>query len=229
MSKKWYEHFITLEGSGEPQAEPASAISPGPSTAKSNSAAQAIADIAASIQAPAPAQQQQMTQVAAKAAAPNAAPLALADIYAAADIAPPSHGYTVLKVADMLQSVHIKDLPAEVRKSSVLVALDAAGVKIQQIIEDAVRRDKALDTFERLQQKQVEEFEAGKLEENRKHQAEMDRLIADLKAKMEANQKAVAQRKEAFQAWRIQKQLEEQRIADAVAPFVTENPITTSR
>lgn len=225
MSKKWYEHFITLESDGSPApletgAKPAAA---------GGSAAQAIADIAASIQAPLPAQQQQMTQVAVKAGLPNAAPLSLNEIYTAADIAPPPHGYTVLKVAEMLQSVHIKDLPAEVRKSSVLVALDAAGVKVQQIVEDAVRRDKALDTFERLQQKQVEDFEAAKLEENRKHQADVDRLMADLKLKMEANQKAIAQRKEAFQAWRIQKQLEEQRIADAVGHFVTENPITTSR
>jgi len=237
MSKKWYEHFITIEGDGsgaEPAAAPsapgaAPALGGKPATASTGSAAAAIAEIAASIQAPAPAQQQQMAQVASQAGAANAAPLALADIYKAADITPPAHGYTVLKVAEMLQSVHIKDLPAEVRKSSVLVALDAAGVKIQQIIEDAVRRDKALDTFERLQQKQVEDFEAAKLEENRKHQAEMDRLLAELKLKMETNQKAIAQRKEAFQAWRIQKQLEEQRIADAVSHFVTENPITTSR
>lgn len=230
MSKKWYEHFISIEG-GEPESgeSPQAATGAARPAAAGGSAAQAIADIAASIQAPAPAQQQQMTQMAAKAAAPNAAPLSLNEIYAAAEIAAPGHGYTVLKVADMLQSVHIKDLPPEVRKSSVLVALEAAGVKIQQIVEDAVRRDKALDTFERVQQKQVEDFEAAKLEENRKHQAEMDRLIADLKLKMEANQKAVAQRKEAFQAWRIQKQLEEQRIADAIGHFVTENPITTSR
>jgi hypothetical protein len=233
MSKKWYEHFITIENGGEAAPDgpvEASSVAKGPPGAKgSGSAAQAIADIAATIQSPPPAQQQQMVQVAAKAAAPNAAPLSLTDIYTAADITAPPHGYTVIKVAEMLQSVHIKDLPAEVRKSSVLVALEAAGVKIQQIVEDAVRRDKALDTFERLQQKQVEDFEAAKLEENRKHQAEMDRLIADLKLKMESNQKAVAQRKEAFQAWRIQKQLEEQRIADAIGHFVTENPITTSR
>jgi hypothetical protein len=57
----------------------------------------------------------------------------------------------------------------------------------------------------------------------------MDKLVAELKSKIEANQKAVTQRREAFQAWRIQKQLEEQRIADTVGHFVTENPISTSR
>jgi hypothetical protein len=215
MAKKWYEYIVSVE---KPEHAP-------PDSAD---AAQAVADIAAAIQAPPPVQQQQQTQMT-QAMAKSAAPLGMAEIYAAADIPAPASGYTILKVAEMLQSPHIKDLPAEVKKSSILVALDAAGVKVQQLVEDAVRRDKALDTFERLQQKQVEEFEATKLDENRKHQAELDKLVADLKAKIEANQKAVTQRREAFQAWRIQKQLEEQRIADTVGHFVTENPISTSR
>ena len=33
---------------------------------------------------------------------------------------------------------------------SVLVALDAAGVKVADVVEDAVRRDRALDTYERV-------------------------------------------------------------------------------
>jgi len=233
MSKKWYEHFISIEteGAGEPSvsASPVDGTAP----AAGRSAAQAIADIAATIQPPAAPQQQQMAQVAQKAVnqamSSASAPLSLTEIYEAAEIRPPAHGYTILKVADMLQSKHIKDLPPEVRKSSVLVALDAAGVKVQDIIEDAVKRDKALDTFERMQQKQVEEFEAAKIEENRKHQAEMDRLIAECKAKMEGNQKSILQRKEAFHNWRSQKQMEEDKIAAAIAHFVTENPITTSR
>ena len=223
MAKKWYEHFVTVE-TGDNEASPGAS----PPPASGASAAQAVAEIAAAIQSAPPAQQQQQQQMTV-AMQKSAAPLSLAEIYAAADIPAPASGYTILKVAEMLQSPHIKDLPAEVKKSSILVALDAAGVKILQIVEDAVRRDKALDTFERLQQKQVEEFEAAKLDENRKHQTELDKLVADLKTKIEANQKAVTQRREAFQAWRIQKQLEEQRIADTVGHFVTENPITTSR
>ncbi len=82
------------------------------------------------------------------------------EIYQAARIAPPSHGYSILKVADMLRSEHIASLPADVKRKSVLLALDAAGVPIADIIEDAVRRDRALDTFERTQQKALEALEA---------------------------------------------------------------------
>jgi hypothetical protein len=150
------------------------------------------------------------------------------EIYDAAEIKPGPHGYTIFKIADMLQSEHIRNLPSEVKRSSVLVALEAAGVKLADVIDDAVRRDRALDTFERLQQKQVDDYEAAKSAENRKIQEEMDRLIAEYRAKIQANIEDVGKRREALNTWRFQKQIEEQKIADAVSYFVTENPITTS-
>ncbi len=227
MSKKWYSYFVSVESEGASQGEP-----PPPM----DDAAKAVADIAASLGAApaAPAQQKAMEQRMAAQPAPVAAlpgkpALEFGEIYAAAEIATPPHGYTVLKVAEMLQSPHIKDLPSEVRRSSVLVALDAAGVKVATIVEDAVRRDKALDAFERIQQKAADEFDAAKLEENRKLQAEIDKMTADYKARIQANTDAAAKRREAFAAWRVQKQIEEQKIADCVGYFVTENPITTTR
>jgi hypothetical protein len=233
MSKKWYNLFISVDpGPGTSGDQPESDDS---SSSDARSAAEAVADIAASIQpvdaklAPmmAPPAPPPGSPPSAKPAAP-AAPLSFNEIYNAAEINPPAHGYTILKVADMLKSPHIAALPAEVKRSSVLVALEAAGVKITDIVQDAVRRDKALDTFERLQQKQVEDFEAVKLEENRKLQAELDRFVAEQKAKIKANTEDAEKRKESFYSWRVQKQIEEQKIADAVSHFVTENPITTS-
>ena len=231
MSKKWYNLFVSIDPGAEGQRGDSSGAADG------GSAAQAIADIAASIRpvddklAPmvAPAASLGSATLTGKAMpAPAAAPLSFGEIYGAADITPPAHGYTILKVADMLKSPHIAALPTEVKRSSVMVALDAAGVKIEEIVQDAVRRDKALDTFERLQQKQVEDFEGIKLEENRKLQAELDKFVAEQKARIQANTEEAEKRKEAFYGWRVQKQIEEQKIADAVSHFVTENPITTS-
>lgn len=232
MSKKWYNLFVSIDPGAENQRGDSGGQDSG-------SAAQAIADIAASIQ-PMDAKLAPMVAPAASlgpatgvgkavsAGSPSTAPLSFGEIYTTADITPPAHGYTILKVADMLKSPHIAALPSEVKRSSVMVALDAAGVKIEEIVQDAVRRDKALDTFERLQQKQVEDFEGIKLEENRKLQAELDRFVAEQKARIQANTEEAEKRKEAFYAWRVQKQIEEQKIADAVSHFVTENPITTS-
>lgn len=234
--KKWYNYFVSVDpestGSQPPSGEGSAAARPG-------DAAQAIADIARSIQ---PAVDQRVEQRFQPPVAPNPAaqspsgsaaalmakPLAFNEIYSAAEIPASPHGYNILKVAEMLSSQHIKDLPSEVKRSSVMVALDAAGVKIQEIIEDAIRRDKALDAFERVGQKQVEDLEAAKLEENRKLQAELDKLTAEYKAKIQANTDTATKRRESFLTWRIEKQKEEQKIADTVSYFVTDNPITTS-
>ena len=73
----------------------------------------------------------------------------------------------------MLQSEYIRTLAPTVKRSSILLALEAAGVKIQGVIEDAVRRDRALDTYEHVQEKALHELESQKLEENRQVQAEI--------------------------------------------------------
>ncbi|HEY1339419.1 MAG TPA: hypothetical protein VGF59_18025, partial [Bryobacteraceae bacterium] len=132
MSKKWYNLFVSVDPSAtSPESE---AAAPPPS------AAQAIAEIARSV-GPPPAFNE-----------PVKNPSSLQEIYQAAEIRPPAHGFTIDKVAEMLRSEHIRSLPRDVKKSSVLVALDAVGAPIQDVIQDAVRRDQALDTFERLQE-----------------------------------------------------------------------------
>jgi len=127
----------------------------------------------------------------------------------------------------MLQSEHIHNLPSEVKRSSILLALDAAGVRIEDVIEDAVRRDRALDTYERVLQKSVEDLETHKTEENRQLEQEMEKLMAEYRARIQKNSDELAREKEQFFGWRLQKQQEEKRIADAVSYFASENPITT--
>jgi hypothetical protein len=205
MGKKWYNVFVST---GEPAPETSGEPVP-------PSAAQAVADIAAAV-APEP---RFTTPV------KNAA--SFEEIYSAAEIPPPPHGYSIMKVAEMLRSEHIRNLPREVKRSSILVALDASGAALQDVIEDAVRRDRALDTFERVQQRSVEELESRKRQENDAIQAEIDRVINEQRARIQANQEEVAKEKERFFAWRLKKQEEEQKIADAVSYFVVENPITT--
>jgi hypothetical protein len=209
MSKKWYNLFISVENPGEAPTE-----NSGPETPVS--AAQAVADIAATV-APEP-----------RFTAPVPNPTSFDDIYRAAEIQPPAHGFTIMKVAEMLHSEHIRNLPKEVKRSSVLVALEAAGAAIQDVIEDAVKRDRALDTFERVQEKSVGELEARKTKENQEIQAELDRIVAEHRSRMQANTDEVAREKEKFFGWRLKKQEEEQKISDTVSYFVTENPITTS-
>ena len=210
MSKKWYNYIVSVDDDAAQQGQATQNTAPA-----AKSAAQSVAEIAATI-APEP----QFTT-------PVSDPTSFEEIYKAAEIPPGSKGYTILKVAQMLESDHIRNLPSDVRKSSILVALDAAGVDIKEVIQDAIRRDRALDTYERVQQRSVEELESRKSKENSEIQAQIDKYVTEQRAKIQANNDAISREKERFTGWRLKKQQEEKKIAEAVGYFVTENPITT--
>lgn len=212
MSKKWYNYFVSVDGSGTDDTTPATGQA---SASGSKSAAQSVAEIASTIAAEP------------KFTSPVSDPTSFDEIYKAAEIPEAPQGYSIVKVAHMLESEHIRTLPSDVKKSSVLVALEAAGADIKDVIQDAVRRDRALDTYERVQQRAVDELENRKNKENGDIQAEIDKYLTEQRAKIQANNDEVAREKERFTGWRLKKQQEEKRIADAVGYFVTENPITT--
>ncbi len=204
MGKKWYNFFVVSDQPAEDTAAPAPAAPP-------RRVEEVVADVP-----------QEATFTAPVANAGD-----FLDIYESAQIETADHGYTVLKVADMLNSEHIRDLPADVKRKSVLVALDAAGVKIAAIIEDAVRRDRALDTYERVMQKSFDELIAAKEAENRQIETEINERIKELREQIAQNKAEIDREQQQLLAWRTSKRAEEQRIADAVTYFVSENPITT--
>jgi hypothetical protein len=200
-NKKWYSYFVVQ--------------TPGEGAAEETPAPERVADIAAA------AGEATFTEAA-------ATPTNMAEIYTSAQITVPAHGYSVLKVADMLQSEHIRALPPDVKQKSIMVALDAAGVKIAEIVEDAVKRDRALDTYERVLQKHLEDLRSQKAVENQRLEEEINQRVAELKARVDQNNADLAAEQNNLLAWRARKRQEEDRIAEAVGYFVSENPITTS-
>ncbi len=207
MTKKWYNYFVSVDEANQSAAESAAT--------GTTSAAQSVAEIASSVAAEP------------KFTTPISDPTSFDQIYEAAEIPLPPQGYSILKIAQMLESEHIRNLPSDVKKSSVLVALDAAGVDVKEVIQDAVRRDRALDTYERVQQRAVEQLESKKTSENSQIQADIDKYVTEQRAKIQSNNDAISREKERFTGWRLKKQQEEKKIADAVGYFVSENPITT--
>jgi hypothetical protein len=212
MTKKWYNYFVSVD-----EANPARTTPPatGKSAPDAKSAAQSVADIAATVAAEP------------KFTTPVSDPASFDEIYRAAEIPQAPQGYSILKISQMLESAHIRSQSSDVKRSSVLVALDAAGVDIKDVIQDAIRRDRALDTYERVQQRALEELESAKTKENAQLQGEIDRYVTQQRAKIQANNDAVLREKERFTGWRLKKQQEEKKISETVAYFVSENPITT--
>ncbi len=208
VAKKWYSYFVVTdepsEAGGRGTGEPAAA------------APARVTDVVPNADADTTFQ------------TPLEGAVKLGDVYEAAKIAPPAHGYTVLKVAEMLQSEHIRSLPGDVKRKSVMVALDAAGVKVTEIVDDAVRRDRALDTYERVLQQHLAEREGETAAENKRLEDEIAQRVAELRARIDENARALDAERKEFQAWQAHKRQEEATIADAVSYFVSENPITTT-
>jgi len=68
--------------------------------------------------------------------------LLLEDIYRTAGIMEPRMGYSITKVVEKLSNDHLRGLGDEVKRASVLMALNAAGVPLGDILQDASRGGK---------------------------------------------------------------------------------------
>ncbi len=220
MPKKWYNYIVSVDDAAGAEQVPPQGPSKAPSGVRTaptgvKTAAQSVAEIASSM-----APEQKFTT-------PVSDPTSFDEIYKAAEIPPAPQGYSILKISQMLESEHIRNLPSDVKKSSVLVALDAAGVDVKEVIQDAIRRDRALDTYERVQQRAADELEARKTKENGEIQAQIDKYVTEQRAKIQSNNEEVSREKERFAGWRLKKQQEEKKIDEAVGYFVSEKPNTT--
>lgn len=144
-------------------------------------------------------------------------PASFEQIYQNAAVKPPRLSWGILKVAEMVNSEHLAGMSVDARRCSVLMALEAAGAAVEDLLQDAMARQRALNEHEDAQARALKDFEAAKLEENRTIQAELDRLTAQYMSRIQANLDEIASAQDRFRAWQKQKQQESQRIADAAA------------
>ena len=166
------------------------------------------------------------------ASAPGAAQGDIPDfesIYKASGVSDPKHGFSAYKVLEILSSPDFEglDLKAKAAALSGFLKMNPAGpVPITDVVQDAVRRDQALDGFEEFLRKKLDQRRAQLDQENETLQKEIDELTRRNKEKMDGNRGALTAEKERFATWQARKRIEERRLFDAVAPFVQENPVT---
>jgi hypothetical protein len=138
------------------------------------------------------------------------------DIYRSAGIMNPRKGYSINKVTEMLHSEHIRGLSKELKRASVLMALDAAGVSVEEVLQDAKVRQEAIDSYETQQRREFEALLARKAEENVQIQAELERVKARYGERLRRNLDGMAREKATFGNWLTMKQRESQSMAEAV-------------
>jgi hypothetical protein len=142
--------------------------------------------------------------------------LSYEDIYHAAGILNPPSGYGIHKVLEMLNSERIRDWSKDVKRASVLMALDAAGTSMNDVLKDAMLREEALNRYEAGNKKRLEEFESAKAREIDQIEKEMERLRTHYAERIQRNRDVIAQEKEALRNWQMAMQHEMQRIAEVI-------------
>ncbi len=151
-------------------------------------------------------------------------------VYRAAGISEPPHGFTAFKVLEMLESPGLAELAPQAKASALVgfLKMNPGGpVAIGEIIQDAVRRDQALDRFEQFLYAKLAERKAAAERANGALQAEIDALTERHQASMTANARAISGLTARLAEWSAGKRAEERKLQSAVAPFVDGNPIST--
>ncbi|MDQ7779174.1 MAG: hypothetical protein RDV41_05640 [Planctomycetota bacterium] len=155
--------------------------------------------------------------------------VSFAQIFDAAGIKTPAHGFTVYKVGEMLASDRLTSMTPETKAAAVLVALEAAGAKLEDVIRDAVARDKALDAFEEFQERRLADLRKTKEEENKKLKEEVKTFVNQKRIQFKKNKQAIESLDLEIVSWKDDKRKEEDKLHRVVGHFVAQNPITMSR
>ena len=147
---------------------------------------------------------------------PDSSPyLSFDQVYSNATVKPPRMSYGILKIAEMVNSPHLSGMSQEARRSSLMMALEAAGVEVEDLLQDAVVRQRALSDYEEVQQAKLKKIEDAKAAENNQIQAELDNLTGQYLSRIQRNLDEIAREQDRFRAWQKRKLEESQKITEA--------------
>ncbi len=152
-------------------------------------------------------------------------------IYRAAGVVDPPHGYSAYKVLEIFGSPGFAALDTRAKAAALTGFLNmnpSGPVPITDVVQDAVRRDQALDKFEEFLRTKLSARSEQIDKENAQLQAEIDEVTRRNREKMEANRAALEAEQARFTRWLSTKRAEERKLFDAVNPFVEQNPISTA-
>ena len=148
-------------------------------------------------------------------------------VYREAAVHPPPHGYGVDRVSEMLETKRFGSLDRDTKRKAILAALDAAAVSIRDVIQDAVLRDEALQAFESVKQREVEELRVRTEGRIQTIQQELETVLRDSNAELERLKRGTEESARSFTQFQERKRAEESRLRQLLSHFVRdeENPI----
>jgi len=138
-------------------------------------------------------------------------------IYQAAVVKPPKLVYGIQKVGEMGNSTHLAGMAPAMKRKALLMALEAAGIDVGEVLSDVVTRQRALKEYEESYLEKVNQFESAQTEQNRLENAELEKITSQFRMRIKAGQDEVERWHKEFRDWQKSKQQELQRLTEAAA------------
>jgi hypothetical protein len=128
--------------------------------------------------------------------------------------------WSILKVADMIGSEHLHGLSPAGKHSALMMALEAAGVAVEDMLQDAVQRQRLLNEYEESQRRRLEQFEKSKLQDNQRLGDEMEGICAQYRMRISGAVQEIERERAMFRDWQERKEREQRRISEAASSCV---------
>jgi hypothetical protein len=130
--------------------------------------------------------------------------------------------YNILKVAEMATSDQLHGLSSTAKHSALMMALEAAGIAVEDVLQDAMQRQRVLEEYEQEQKRRFQDFETVKLRENERLAVEMESISAQYRTRIAAGVEEIERERAAFREWQERKLREQRRLAEAASLCVTD-------
>jgi hypothetical protein len=145
------------------------------------------------------------------------------DIYHKSSFRPATStaAWDILKVADMISSEHLHGLSPAGKHSALMMALEAAGVAVEDMLQDAVQRQRVLNEYEDGQRRRLEDFEKTKLGDNERLSEEMEAICSQFRMRISGSVQEIERERATFRDWQERKEREQRRISEAASACVS--------
>jgi hypothetical protein len=129
--------------------------------------------------------------------------------------------WDILKVAEVTNSEHLHGLSPAGKHSALMMALEAAGVAVEDMLQDAVQRQRVLNEYEDSQRRRLDEFEKAKLSDNDHLSEEMEAICNQYRIRIAGAVQEIERERAKFREWQERKDRERRRISEAASACVS--------
>jgi hypothetical protein len=144
-------------------------------------------------------------------------------IMEAAGITPGPGGWTIERLRELLLTDDVKKLSREEAQKRILGVLASEKVSAEDLVKDAISRDRAMDAFEKTARRKMED----RLAARERQIAEADAKIKEIERERARPLEQLSSDRERWREWRSRKRGQERDLAWCVGYLIDHQVITT--